>query len=166
MSSQEDEPKLGAKSFSCPHCNAVAHHDWFSLFLKPENATDVVVLTLEALMLAKGNESDQFLQRLKDNVLAYEYQEHPRNLKVKLLNLHVSRCYNCKGFTVWVRDKLVFPIRGDEPRANIVVEGEFEEAVVDVQARGENIQQSDEHVQDNAEEIDKGPRTLRRLPPS
>ena len=155
MSSQEDEPKLGAELFSCPHCNAVAHHDWFSLFLKPENATDVVVLTLEALMLAKGNESDQFLQRLKDNVLAYEYQEHPRNLKVKLLNLHVSRCYNCKGFTVWVRDKLVFPIRGDEPRANIVVEGEFEEAVVDVQARGENIQQSDEHVQDNAEEIDE-----------
>jgi hypothetical protein len=51
---------------------------------------------------------------LKDNVLAYEYQEHPRNLKVKLLNLHVSRCYNCKGFTVWVRDRLVFPIRGDE----------------------------------------------------
>ena len=72
-----------------------------------------------------------------------------------MLNLHVSRCYNCKGFTVWVRDKLVFPIRGDEPRANIVVEGEFEEAVVDVQARGENIQQSDEHVKDNAEEIDE-----------
>ena len=62
-------------------------------------------------MLAKGNESDQFLQHLKDNVLAYEYQEHPRNLKVKLLNLHVSRCYNCKGFTVWVRDRLVFPAR-------------------------------------------------------
>jgi hypothetical protein len=152
MSSQEDEPKLGAESFSCPHCNAVAHHDWFSLFLKPENATDVVVLTLEALMLAKGNEADQFLHHLKDNVLAYEYQEHPRNLKVKLLNLHVSRCYNCKGFTVWVRDQLVFPVRRVEPRANIVVEGEFEEAVVDVQAPAENIQQSDEQVQDEASE--------------
>ena len=86
MNSQNMEPQLGAESFSCPHCNAVAHQDWYSLFLKPENATDVVVLTLEALMLAKGNESDQFLQRLKDNVMAYEYQEHPRNLKVKLLN--------------------------------------------------------------------------------
>jgi len=89
MNSQDMEPQFGAESFSCPHCNAVAHQDWYSLFLKPENATDVVVLTLEALMLAKGNESDKFLQHLKDNVLAYEYQEHPRNLKVKLLNLHV-----------------------------------------------------------------------------
>jgi hypothetical protein len=97
MSSNNIEPQLGAESFSCPHCNAVAHQDWYSLFLKPENATDVVVLTLEALMLAKGNESDQFVHRLKDSVLAYEYQERPRNLKVKLLNLHVSRCYNCKG---------------------------------------------------------------------
>jgi hypothetical protein len=145
MNSQNMEPQLGAESFSCPHCNAVAHQDWYSLFLKPENATDVVVLTLEALMLAKGNESDQFLQRSKDNVLAYEYQEHPRNLKVKLLNLHVSRCYNCKGFTVWVRDRLVFPIRGDEPPD--VVEVDFEEVVEDVQETAE-----DEEVSEDFEE--------------
>ena len=116
MNSQNMEPQLGAESFSCPHCNAVADQDWYSLFLKPENATEVVVLTLEALMLAKGSESDQFVQRLKDNVLAYEYQEHPQTLKVKLLNLHVSRCYNCKGFTVWVRDRLVFSVRGETAR--------------------------------------------------
>jgi hypothetical protein len=109
--------------------------------LKPENATEVVVLTLEALMLAKGSESDHFLQHLKNNVLAYEYQEQPRNLKVKLLNLHVSRCYNCKGFTVWVRDRLVFPVRGDEPPD--VVEVDFEEVAEDV------------HVQDNAEDVEE-----------
>ena len=56
MGSHDVEP---AESFSCPHCHAVAHQDWYSLFLKPENATEVVVLTLEALMLAKGSESDQ-----------------------------------------------------------------------------------------------------------
>jgi hypothetical protein len=107
---------LGPSLSRVPIAMPVAHQDWYSLFLKQENATDVVVLTLEALMLAKGNESDQFLQHLKDNVLAYEYQEHSRTLKVKLLNFHVSRCYNCKGFTVWVRDRLVFPVRGETAR--------------------------------------------------
>jgi hypothetical protein len=145
MSSDSIEPQLGAESFSCPHCHALAHQDWYSLFLKQENATDVVVLTLEALMLAKGNESDQFLQHLKDNVLAYEYQEHPQNLKVKLLNLHVSRCYNCKGFTVWVRDRLVFPVRVDEPPD--VVEVDFEEVAEDVQETAE-----DEEVSEDFEE--------------
>jgi hypothetical protein len=153
MSSSDIEPQLGAESFPCPHCNAVAHQDWYSLFLKPENATEVVVLTLEALMLAKGNESDQFLQRLKDNVLAYEYQEHPRNLKVKLLNLHVSRCYNCKGFTVWVRDRLVFPIRGDELPE--IVEVDFREVAEGVQAPAEDVQHSDEDVQEPAESVDE-----------
>ena len=153
MSSSDIEPQLGAESFPCPHCNAVAHQDWYSLFLKPENATEVVVLTLEALMLAKGNESDQFLQHLKDNVLAYEYQEHPRNLKVKLLNLHVSRCYNCKGFTVWVRDRLVFPIRGDELPE--IVEVDFREVAEGVQAPAEDVQHSDEDVQEPAESVDE-----------
>src|SRR5260370_28128969 len=95
MGSHDVEPQLGAESFSCPHCNAVAHQDWYSLFLKPENATDVVVLTLQALMLAKGNESDQFVHRLKDNVLGYEYQARPRNLNVNLPNLHLSIYYHC-----------------------------------------------------------------------
>jgi hypothetical protein len=121
--------------------------------LKPENATEVVVLTLEALMLAKGSESDHFLQHLENNVLAYEYQEQPRNLKVKLLNLHVSRCYNCKGFTVWVRDRLVFPVRGDEPPD--VVEVDFEEVAEDVQETAEDVQHGDEHVQDNAEDFEE-----------
>src|SRR6202047_555228 len=141
--------------FWCPHCDAVAHQDWFSLFLKPENATGVLVLTLETLMLAKGNESDQFLQHLKDNVLAYEYQEHPRNLKVKLLNLHVSRCYNCKGFTVWVRDRLVFPIRGDEPPD--VVEVDFEEVAEDVQETAEDKEVS-EDFEEAAAILNKFPR--------
>jgi Domain of unknown function (DUF4145) len=153
MGSHDVEPQLGAESFSCPHCHAVAHQDWYSLFLKPENATEVVVLTLEALMLAKGSESDQFLQRLKDNVLAYEYQEHPRTLKVKLLNLHVSRCYNCKGFTVWVRDRLVFPIRGDELPE--IVEVDFREIAEDVQAPAEDVQHSEEDVQEPAEDVDE-----------
>jgi Domain of unknown function (DUF4145) len=111
------------------------------------------VLTLEALMLAKGNESDQFLQHLKDNVLAYEYQEHPRNLKVKLLNLHVSRCYNCKGFTVWVRDRLVFPIRGDELPE--IVEVDFREIAEDLQAPAQDVQHSEEDVQEPAEDFDE-----------
>jgi hypothetical protein len=48
-----------ANAFSCPHCNAIAHQDWFSLFLKLERGTDVVVLTLEAaLMLVNAHDGD------------------------------------------------------------------------------------------------------------
>jgi hypothetical protein len=155
MTSQEHEPQLGAESFSCPHCNAVAHQDWYSLFLKPENATEVVALTLEAIMLAKGEDSDQFA-RLKDNVVTYEYEKHPRSLKVRLVNLHVSRCSNCKGFAIWVRDRLVFPIEvGEAPHT---IEADFEEVGEDVQEPAESVEEVLEDFEEAAAILNKFPR--------
>jgi hypothetical protein len=143
MSSHDVEPQLGAESFSCPHCNAVAHQDWFSIFLKPENATDAVVLTPEAAITLTERDDDddrqrgeQFLERLKKNDLTYHYEKYPQNVKVKMVNLHLSSCYNCNGFSVWVRDRLVFPFRVAE-RPDLVAE-DFEEAatILDKSPRG------------------------------
>jgi Domain of unknown function (DUF4145) len=55
------------------------------------------------------SESDKVTERLRENVVTYEYQKHPRNLKVKLVNVHVSTCSNCNSFALWVRDQPVFP---------------------------------------------------------
>jgi hypothetical protein len=75
------EPRLGAESFSCPYCNTVAHQDWYSLFLRMENSTEVHVLTPEtAKTLRQGEaqqdnvkEIDRFIERLKQNQLTYQY---------------------------------------------------------------------------------------------
>ena len=119
MASHEVEPQLGRESFSCPHCSAVAHHDWYSLFLKPENANELDVLTPETvtvrtLVQGKGEwndikEVDQFVERLKKNEVTYVYQKHSQSVKVKMANLHVSNCHSCNGFALWVRGRLVFP---------------------------------------------------------
>jgi hypothetical protein len=119
VNSQNIEPQLGAESFSCPHCNVVAHQDWYSLFLKPENANDLDVLTPETvtvrtLVQGKGEsndikEIDQFVERLKKNEVTYVYQKHSQSLKVKMANLHVSGCHSCNAFALWVGGRLVFP---------------------------------------------------------
>jgi hypothetical protein len=132
MDSHAVEPQLGAESFSCPHCNAVAHQDWYGLFLKPENATEVAVLApQDAITLLGGDEEErrreeQFLERLKNNDITYQYEKHSQSVKVKMVNLHLSSCSNCNGFSVWVRDRLVFPVRVAE-RPDLVSE-DFEEA--------------------------------------
>ena len=137
MNSQNIEPQLGAESFSCPHCNAIAHQDWYRLFLQPENATDVVALTPESITTANVllhsdrdalSEIDQFVERLKKHELTFEYQNHPQSVKVKMANLHVSNCHNCNGFGIWVRGRLVFPFRVAD-RPDLVAE-DFEEAAV------------------------------------
>src|SRR3984893_16075701 len=134
MASHDVEPQLGAESFSCPHCNTVAHQDWYSLFLKSENAAEVRVLTPEAVKaLRQGDaqrdnikEIDQFVERLKKNALTYEYQKHPHPLKVKMANLHISNCHSCNGFSLWVGGLLVFPTRIDKTPE--LVEQDLEEA--------------------------------------
>ena len=134
MSSQEIEPRLGAESFSCPHCNAVANQDWYSLFLKPENADEVLVLTPETVddhTEGKNEwkditEIDQFVERLKRNEVTYAYQKHSQSLKVKMANLHLSSCHSCNGFALWVGERLAFPMNVDKTPA--LVEEDVEEA--------------------------------------
>jgi hypothetical protein len=130
------EPRLGAESFSCPHCKTIAHQDWHSLFLRPENAAEVRVLTPETVnVTASGRgeaqqdsikEIDRFVERLKRNELTYEYQKHPQPLKVRMANLHVSNCHSCNGFALWVGGLLVFPTRIDKTPE--LVEEDVEEA--------------------------------------
>jgi hypothetical protein len=123
MISTVREPTFGAESFSCPHCNDVAHQDWFSLFLKPENASGVDVLipeTITARILQGGSEwsdikeLDQFVERLKKHEITYLYQKHSQSVKAKMANLHVSGCHGCNGFALWVGDRLVFPCNVDK----------------------------------------------------
>jgi hypothetical protein len=127
------QPRLGAESFSCPHCNTVAHQDWYSLFLKPENAAEVRVLTPEAIRQGEAQrdnikEIDQFIERLKKTQLTYEYQKHPHPLKVKMANLHISNCHNCNGFSLWVSGLLVYPTKLDKTPE--LVDEDVEEAAV------------------------------------
>jgi hypothetical protein len=134
MSSQDIEPRLGAESFSCPHCNAPANQDWYSLFLKPENADEVLVLTPETVTVRTQSknewnditEIDQFVERLKRNEVTYVYQKHSQSLKVKMANLHLSSCPSCTGFALWVGERLTFPINLDKTPA--LAEEDFEEA--------------------------------------
>jgi hypothetical protein len=42
-------------------------------------------------------------------VLTYTYEEYGRSDWV-FVNFHVSTCYSCDAFTVWVKDKIVYPV--------------------------------------------------------
>ena len=136
MNSHDVEPRLGAESFSCPHCNTVANHDWYSLFLKPENANDVDVLTPETVTVRTLTqdkserddikEMDDFVERLRKNEVTYVYQKHPQPMKAKMANLHLSGCHSCNGFALWVGGRLVFPYNVE--KTPDLIEEDLEEA--------------------------------------
>lgn len=59
-----------------------------------------------------------------------------------MINLHLSCCFACDGFAVWVADRLVYPVRKGEIIAHeempSVIRDDFDEAaaIVDVSPRG------------------------------
>jgi hypothetical protein len=62
--------------------------------------------------------------------------------KSDVWNLHISRCYNCRKFAVWICDKLVFPAHKTGPTPNpdlpeeIIRDFEEGRGIVDESPRG------------------------------
>jgi hypothetical protein len=111
-------PILGAESFTCPHCGAVAHQTWYQLYLEgfskgrpPFVFTRERVLAIDASKF-RDEEARERLQkfqaRFKKNEITYDVHDSSY-LNTALVNAYVSLCYSCDAFTVWINDKIVFP---------------------------------------------------------
>ena len=111
------EPKFALERFSCPHCGAYAHQSWYRLGRFNIERNTKPSLSCYSDSLLGGAERIQgqrerfvaFVQRLNKNVLTYAPEAHGRSDWV-FVNFHVSACYSCDAFTVWVEDKIVYPV--------------------------------------------------------
>jgi hypothetical protein len=110
-------PTLGAKSFNCPHCSAVAHQTWYKLFMDmyekdqyPWVPTPDIFQRLGELPREGRDRLREFFQQRLSKMPFIEVKEdgyvHLRN---ELENTSVSRCYSCDKLALWVADQLVYP---------------------------------------------------------
>jgi hypothetical protein len=150
MTSDAVEPRLGLESFSCPHCNVVAHQEWFFLLLKNvKRIEDLATFTPEEALKSLANSDDdekgqklfeQFIERLGHNAITYRTLPYQQASTTEMVNLHLSHCYNCRGFAVWVQGQLVYPIPESAALEEMPpsVRKDFEEAaaIVDKSPRG------------------------------
>jgi hypothetical protein len=126
------EPVLGRESYSCPHCGAIAHQDWFELHAtaaqSPPSFVDLnhvaeVIATADPQMRAG-------LEDFIDKKLSYEifFSEATKDLynAKGIVNLTLSRCYSCERLTLWQYDKILWP----ETSAEISPSGDMPSAIV------------------------------------
>ena len=145
------EPKFGAERFSCPHCGAFAHQTWHRLGMldvrrgqKPGRYEFAPALLAQAEKIADQDAQKKaiaFVKRLQKNVVTYMFEEYGRS-DWAFANFHVSACYSCDAFTVWVEDNIVYPISRSvvEPHEMMPgsIKADFAEAgsIVDFSPRG------------------------------
>jgi hypothetical protein len=82
-----------------------------------------------------------FVERLKENQLTYKYINYG-NTDWEFVNFHVSACYSCDAFTVWVDRNIVYPVSHSVVHTHEMmpasVKADFEEAgsIVNLSPRG------------------------------
>ena len=153
MSPQPVEPKLGAASFSCPHCGAFADQHSLRLFAIEygRDKRPVVYKYNDGMQKDVERVTDDemrkrllaFERRLKKHLLTYMLtSDYGVTCNWEMANLALSMCHSCGGFAVWFADRIIYP----EHASNIipneempdVIKEDFNEAasIVDKSPRG------------------------------
>jgi hypothetical protein len=125
MSRAPVPPSLGADSFSCPHCGALAHQHWFKAIpdsygrgKRPSIFTSEIANDWKKKFKKEADEDDDdrdhksllaFLSRFEKNAVTYFTNKYSSNSTWEMVNVAFSQCHSCGGFAIWVRDGLVFP---------------------------------------------------------
>jgi hypothetical protein len=109
MSDKTVTPVLGAKSFTCPHCGAVAHQSWFRVFAHSYAKKDEGPYWPEAVAVDAPKTVHDFVQKMWGGKIFKEHHEYGGSSNWELVNLSVNLCYSCNEWSVWVAQNIVFP---------------------------------------------------------
>lgn len=108
-------PAFGSRRFNCPHCHALAHQSWYSVFAdtlnKPPERYDFYRL--------REIYNNQPTEDIPKNVMAWlkmMIEEKPFILRndsnytdLELHLFHISKCYSCEDFAIWRLGRMVSP---------------------------------------------------------
>lgn len=159
MNSAPPEPSTKRKSFACPHCHAHADQAWLLGLATPvARATgnddglpsflDVSAIE-KVLMKELEPKQRKDFERLRDAALKAQagkpgvsYTHEYLNEYYELSNIHLSRCYSCRDYALWLNDRLIYPAQpiGPGPNADLPdeIKGDVDEArtILDLSPRG------------------------------
>ena len=120
-------PSIRATAFNCPNCGALVKQEWCSLqaVKLPETKPlpEIIHSDYQMNINVQGVEDPEERERML-HIMGKLTNGWPvlsgggNHSGVGLQNVFVARCFNCKDLSVWIHEKLVFPQRGEAPRAN------------------------------------------------
>jgi len=153
MAKKSVPPSIKETAFACPHCGAYTTQYWYKLYADQnpdKNPKPFVPSEADRERLANDREipdkvKEIMLERFEKmltGLVWLEYHDDWTSCHNEMHNLYLSACYNCKKFSVWVHDRLLFPRDKASAQPNPDLPDEivrdFEEAreIVDASPRG------------------------------
>jgi hypothetical protein len=123
-------PSINSTSFSCPQCGSLAHQTWYLTYIDemakdklpflPDDSTISQVKSDTSMDAETRAHWLEWAAKLRRGEVFINESEGAY-LANQLANIWVSQCYSCDKFTLWLRDKIVYPFTrgGEEPNSDL-----------------------------------------------
>ena len=151
-SGKDVPPSITRVAFCCPHCGAYTHQYWYTLYVKSKDK-DSRPFVPDSNFLSRikdipdfNNEEIEFwekrLLKFESGKVFLDKQAESVWSDFEACNLHLSRCFTCDEFAVWVHNRLLYPPQrtGPEPNEDLpeTVKTDYEEArsILNLSPRG------------------------------
>ena len=138
-------PSIDLVSFNCPHCGALAHQTWYSLYAR-EMEKDSKPFIVDQNVIDELDNNEEMHPQTRNDIkeiwsnklnkfetdIPFFDQGVERYLKTEFGNIWASRCYSCDKLSLWLNKRLLHPAirRGDEPNEDMPddIRADYEEA--------------------------------------
>lgn len=121
-------PSVTETSFNCPHCGVLTTQYWHQLIASPTKKNGLPFL------IGPDDPADHSFSNIEDKQKRARMVRMVEQMKSRLpflwstddnlwhgtqfRNCHISTCYDCSEISIWVADKLIYPVKGEAPPAN------------------------------------------------
>lgn len=125
-------PAINSKSFSCPHCGALADQSWYQTYVRSTNDgapphvwDDGEVEHFEKIVSKQSTAEKDAWAKWRPDIerrmlgLPYLYpMDEAKHSRTELANIFVSMCYSCKEIAIWQHKDILYPGVRHEVEAN------------------------------------------------
>jgi hypothetical protein len=153
MAKKSIPPSIKETAFTCPHCGAYTTQYWYKLYSEQySEKTPIPFVPCEADRERFVNDHEipdegkkivlSWFEKTLSGLVWLRHNDDGKYCNNEVHNLYLSECYNCKRFSVWVHERLLFPRDKESVQPNPDLPDEiirdFEEAreIVDASPRG------------------------------
>src|SRR5436189_951722 len=113
------EPSIRETAFNCPHCSALTTQYWYTVRAQqvegepaiptmPHSDFEIDLANMTELSNEDRAEGVRWFRKIQSGQVFLE--DNGQNSYTQTArNLHLSKCFNCRKFSVWIHERLVFP---------------------------------------------------------
>ena len=109
------QPSINEKAFTCPYCFAYTTQYWFVLHAQQVDDKNLPLIATQEvkdkILEMTSEKKSKFLKLFEKLSTGLIFLAEDKNSPYtqRAWNLHLSQCYNCKKFAVWIGERLLFP---------------------------------------------------------